>query len=294
MKARISIYILILTACINASTELNAQMYFQNMEYGFAIGGAHYFGDLNTDNSFKEVKPAITFLAKKNFNPYISLAGSATYTQLGFRDNYSTNEFQKRRNLDFKTELIELAITGEFNFFWFETSNEAKRWTPYLTGGISAFYYEPTTVYNNTTYKLRKLGTEGQNLSEYSDRKYSNIGIGIPVGAGIKYWLSPGWNLSLSVVNRFTFTDYIDDVSQTYVGEENFQINPGVMTPASYLQDKSPMIDGLKYGQNGMKRGDSQTFDQYLIFQISLTFHFKTYKCPTTRNTLWDGASVSY
>lgn len=288
--SKITIFALLLITGQNAYT----QMYFQNMEYGIAVGGAHYFGDLNTERGFQEVKPAFTFLAKKNFNPYISLVGSATYTQLAYKDSYSSNEFQKRRNLDFKSDIFEIALTGEFNFFWFETSNFDKRWTPYLTGGISAFYYEPTAVYNNTTYKLRKLGTEGQNLALYKDRKYSNVSLGIPIGAGIKYWLSPGWNLGISVVNRFTFTDYIDDVSKTYVGENNFIISPGAYTPAYHLQDKSAIIDGQKLGQPGMKRGDSQTFDQYLLFQVSLTFHFKTYKCPTTRNTLWDGASVSY
>jgi len=269
-------------------------MYFQNTEFGLALGGAHYFGDLNTDRGFKEPYPAMTLLAKRNFNPYISLVGSATYTQIGYRDAYSSNEFYQRRNLDFKSEIIEVALTGEFNFFWFETGNEKKRWSPYITGGISAFYYEPTAEYNSTTYKLRLLGTEGQNLQAYKDRKYSNISVGIPVGVGFKYWIAPGWNLGMSVVNRFTFTDYLDDVSKTYVGESAFQPNPGMTTPASYLQDRSSVIDGYKLGQVGMKRGDSQSYDQYLLFQISLTYHFKTYKCPTTRNTMWDGANVSY
>lgn len=294
LHRRIFSYICPLVLSLFLGQNTHAQMYFQSTEYGFAAGASHYFGDLNTERGLKEPKPAFTFLVKRNFNPYISLVGSATYTQLGYKDAYSKNDFYKRRNLDFKSEIYEVALTGEFNFFWFETGNEEKRWTPYILGGISAFYYEPTSVFNNTTYKLRLLGTEGQNTNLYKDRKYNNISVGIPIGFGIKYWIAPGWNLGLSIANRFTFTDYIDDVSQTYVGESTFLPTPGVTTPASYFQDKSTPVDGLKLGQYGMKRGDSQSFDQYMLFQVSLTYHFKTYKCPTTRNTMWDGANVSY
>jgi len=38
-----------------------------------------------------------------------------------------------------------------------------------------------------------------------------------PMGAGVKYFFSENLNVSFEVIHRKTFTDYIDDVSTTYV-----------------------------------------------------------------------------
>ena len=37
------------------------------------------------------------------------------------------------------------------------------------------------------------------------------------MGVGVKYFLSETVNLGLEIIHRKTFTDYIDDVSTTYI-----------------------------------------------------------------------------
>ena len=257
----------------------DAQTFYQNKEYGISLGGAQYFGDLNDDYGFKYVRPAGGVFVRIHANPYIAVRFAAQYTKVGYDDKFSSNYFNNRRNLNFRSDIIEATIQAEFNFFRFFTGELYSRFTPYLTGGIGGFYYSPYTIYNGNKVYLRPLGTEGQ-LVGYGDRAYSNLNICFPIGAGFKYWVKPGFNLGFEIANRLTMTDYIDDVSATYVGKDKFPtegLNPG---PAAALQDRSVEISNEPLGRAGKQRGTSSTKDQYLMFQFNLSFQLKTYKCP--------------
>src|SRR6187200_1427767 len=84
-------------------------MYQQLGEFGFTAGVAHYFGDLNTRAAINRPKPALGIFFKKQFNNYLGIRLSAHYAQLGYSDIYSKNEYQKRRNLSFNTDIFEVA-----------------------------------------------------------------------------------------------------------------------------------------------------------------------------------------
>jgi len=266
---------------------LTAQEFFQSTEYGVLLGASTYFGDLNPNYGYKYIRPAGGAFVRYHFNPYIAVRGALNYTKVGYDDQFTSNPFQQARNLNFRSDIIEANVMAEFNFFWFSTGDPQHRFTPYLTGGVGAFYYEPYTTYNGLRYNLRPLGTEGQNTADYKDRKYQPFSLCFPVGAGIKYWVAPGVNFSFEVVNRFTLTDYMDDVSTTYVGADKFLYNPMNPSVASVLQDRSVAVDGQKLGRAGKQRGDSATKDQYLMVQFSLSFQLKTYKCPSHLEGLW-------
>jgi len=271
----------------SSSVKSFAQEFFQSSEYGVLLGASTYFGDLNPNYGMKFIRPAAGGFVRYHLNPYIALRGAVNYTQVGYDDKFSSNAYQRTRNLNFQSHIVEANVMAEFNFFWFATGDEHRRFTPYLTGGFGGFYYNPTAMYDGKRYSLKPLGTEGQNTSEFRDRKYSNFSLCIPVGAGIKYWIKPGMNFSFEIVNRFTLTDYMDDVSNTYIGRDRFLTNPMNPTAASILQDPSIAIDGQKLGRAGKQRGDNSSKDQYLMVQFSLSFQLKTYKCPSHLDGLW-------
>lgn len=280
----------VLTVCLclaGLTSDVTAQEFYEPTEYGILLGASTYFGDLNPNYGYKYIRPAGGAFVRYHFNPYISMRGALNYTKVGYDDKFTKNPYQLQRNLNFRSDILEASVMAEFNFFWFSTGDPQHRFTPYLTGGVSAFYYEPYTTYNDMRYNLRPLGTEGQNTAEFADRKYRPYSFAIPVGAGIKYWLGPGMNLGFEIVNRFTFTDYIDDVSTTYVGADRFVYNPMNPSVASVLQDRSAGEDGQKLGRAGKQRGDRATKDQFLMVQFSLSFQLKTYKCPSHMEGLW-------
>ncbi|HLS70405.1 MAG TPA: DUF6089 family protein [Chitinophagaceae bacterium] len=282
LKSYSVFFTIILIFSINILTleKSQAQVFYTDDELGIGVGASSYFGDLNPDYNITHPKPAVSIFYKNHVHPYISLRAMLTYTQLGYKDEWSKNPFQHTRNLSFESKIFELSALGEFNFFYFLTGRKENRFTPYLLLGISAFYYNPYTYMDSKKYHLKPLGTEGQNLDMYNDRKYSNYALALPAGFGIKYWIKPGMNLSIDFLHRFAFTDYLDDVSTTYVGAKNL----GGEHPnniAAKLADRS--ID--KIGKNGVQRGDRSSFDEYFIMQVSLSLQFKTYKCPTRYNT---------
>lgn len=272
--------LLLLFSLLLISPLVKAQTFYSAYEWGYVVGGSQYFGDLNDNYGFKYVRPALGIFGRYHLSPYISVRGTVSYTKLGYDDKFSSNAFNQKRNLSFRTDVVEVAAQAEFNFFRFATGEDNSRFTPYLTGGIGAFYYNPYTELNGTKYYLRPLGTEGQNAG-YDNRKYSSISMVFPIGVGFKYWMRPGVNVGFEIADHLTTTDYLDDVSTTYVGADKFPNDPQNPNPAYILQDRSTQItpnDPL--GRAGKQRGNSSSFDQYMYFVFNLSIQLKTYKCP--------------
>ncbi|ASZ10647.1 outer membrane beta-barrel protein [Chitinophaga pendula] len=249
-------------------------------ELGFSVGGAHYFGDLNTRGAINRPKPAIGVFYRKYLNDYVGVRAHLRFMQLGYSDIYNKNDFQRRRNLSFNTNLGELAIQGDFNFFRFEPGSQEYRFSPYFTGGASVFTFNPYAYLDGTKYSLQPLRTEGQGSAMYPDRKpYSLVSYAWLLGGGFKYNISRSVNVGLEVLFRFTQTDYLDDVSTTYAGPAVFPNKPdGTPTVAYLLQDRS-YATGDRIGVAGRQRGNSRDKDQFATIELTFSFLFTTYRC---------------
>ena len=252
-------------------------------EIGISLGAAHYFGDLNTSGRINRPKPAVGVFFRKQFGNYIGLRVSGHYAQLGYSDIYNTyNEYQKRRNLSFNSNIFELGLQGDFNFFRFIPGDPYHRFTPYVTMGVGVFSYDPFAVYRGRKVALRPLATEGQGNPAFPDRKpYGSMGICLPLGVGAKYAINSRMSAAFEISYRFTNTDYLDDVSKTYIGANNFPSLPdGEPSLAQLLQDRS-YETGEIIGIEGRQRGLPKQKDSYIIAEFSLSFNLTSYKCPT-------------
>src|SRR6187431_3117413 len=115
----------------------------QEGEFGFGMGAAHYFGDLNTRAHVNRPKIAATAFFRKNFGNYIALRVGASFAQLGYSDIYNDhNEYMKARNLSFNSNVWELALQGDFNFFRFMPCERGYIFTNYVIFGIGVFNYD--------------------------------------------------------------------------------------------------------------------------------------------------------
>lgn len=257
----------------------------QEGEFGVSVGAAHYFGDLNTRAGLKRPKPALGLFFRKQFGNYVGLRVAAHYARLGYSDVYNSNEFQQRRNLSFNTNIWELALQGDFNFFKFIPGTEEFRFTPYVTLGAGVFSYDPYAYYQNQKIFLRPLGTEGQGYSQYPDRKpYGTMAFCVPFGVGVKYNVNSRMNIGFEVVHRFTNTDYLDDVSSTYVDPVIFPKLPdGTASIAELLNDRSYETGEPIGFVNGSarSRGYPKQKDQYIMAELTLSFNLTSYRCPT-------------
>jgi Domain of unknown function (DUF6089) len=269
----------------------NAQMNFETVytgEFGASIGGAHYFGDLNNRANFNRPKPAVGLFFRKQFGNYVSARISGHFAQLGYSDLYSKNEYQRQRNLSFNTNIYEVALQGDFNFFKYIPNDPTHNITPYVTLGIGFVNFNPYAYLDGKKYFLRELGTEGQTKGYLGRTPYATTAIVIPFGIGLKYNLTERTNISFEVAHRFTTTDYLDDVSKTYAGLNNFDYGPvdingnPTFSEAQLLQDRGYEISGkTNTFTQGQQRGFAKQKDQYLIAEMSISFNLSRYRCPT-------------
>ena len=277
--------LLLLTVITLSSLLVSAQReaVVQEGEFGVGIGLGHYFGDLNTRAHLNRPKFAATAFFRKNFGNYIALRAGATFAQLGYSDIYNThNEYMQQRNLSFNSNVWELALQGDFNFFRFMPGEPGYNFTPYITFGVGVFNYDPFAMLQGQKYYLRPLNTEGQGSTQYPDRKpYGSMAFSIPFGAGLKYCINDRINVGFEIVHRVTGTDYLDDVSKTYVNSSIFPTLPdGSPSPAGLLHDRSYEL-GEPIGIPGRQRGVSTQKDQFATAIFYISFNLQSYKCPT-------------
>lgn len=273
------IFFLLATLIFSVQGFSQMNEYVQEGEFGITAGVAHYFGDLNNRGKINRPKLAIGGFIRKQFGNYSAVRLSGHFARLGYSDIYSSNEYNLRRNLSFNTNIFELALQGDFNFFKFNPVDPDYSFTPYATLGIGIFNYNPYAYYKNQKIYLRPLHTEGQTF--YKNRKeYGSMALCFPIGFGVKYALNDKINISFEITHRFTTTDYIDDVSTTYVGADKFPSTAGGKSIAGIMQDRSFEV-GTPIGIEGRQRGFSKQKDQYTIAEVGISFNITSYRCPT-------------
>jgi Domain of unknown function (DUF6089) len=270
---------------LNQSRAQTDNSYVYQGEFGVIGGVSQYFGDLNPDYHFNTPKVAFGVFFRKQVTDYIAVRIQGQFAQLGYSDIYNTqNSFDLRRNLSFNTNVWQLGFQGDFNFLRFIPGDGDHRSTPYLTIGVGMFSFDPYAYLDGQKYFLRELGTEGQAIGYEGRKPYNNIAMYIPLGLGYKYNLNPKMNIGFEIVYNFTTTDYLDDVSKTYAGINNFPpAPPSPSSPAALLQDRSYETGTPPIGTAGRQRGYSNQNDGFLYAEIMFSFNISSYRCPTAK-----------
>lgn len=241
-------------------------------EVGPWIGVSNYFGDLNTNFRLDDIGPAAGIGARYNFGHRVCVKASLNYGYVYASDKESTNNFEKARNLDFKSHIGDFTATGEFNFLPYTHGSRYENFTPYLAFGVSVFYFSPFTTLDGTRHNLRPLGTEGQRVGG----EYNIISAGLTYGGGFKWDINYDYSINIEFTFRSLFTDYLDDVSTTYPQISKLNADRGSI--AVELSDRS--ITEPKIGQAGRQRGDNTRNDQYNFLGVSIMKYFGSVQCP--------------
>ncbi len=280
------------------------------VEAGFTLAPSNLLGDLG-GNSGKG-KP---FLKDNNFSMTRLMAGAhisyhpAEWYALRLSVNYGSiagddgvitgkgglEEARRVRNLDFRSKIAEAYVAGEFyptTFFEDDPSQRTHKFRPYGVAGIGVFHFNPQGKDPATGkwVNLKDLHTEGQGFPELPNRKnYSLTQVNIPIGIGVKYFLNERVSLGFEVLSRKTFTDYIDDVSTTYIDNNLFYKNLplNVAVVANRMYDKSVSAANRNAGE---KRGTSSHNDSYYSagFKLNIALgeigsSFASMRCPKLR-----------
>ena len=250
---------------------IGSAAFSQRIHVGIFGGLSAYSGDL-TDKIFpkKVTNGAIGITANYELMEQVMIRGGFTYTIVGGADRFSDDDSLIARNLAFETKITEFSLLGEYYFF----NLSEQKFSPYLFAGMAVFHFNPYD-FNGSTQKifLKPLSTEGEGLSQYPDRKaYSLTQLALPFGGGIKYAINDNLRIGLEMGLRKLFTDYLDDVSTTYVDPNDLLAAKGQLAvDMSYRGDELPG-GNPNYPAKGAQRGGSNHKDWYYMLGLHLTY----------------------
>lgn len=264
------ILFIVLTFILSSTTI--AQKALSRSELGISAGGMNYIGDLNKQSMFGKPNMGYGIFYRLNINERWSIMVSGSYGNIegGNPDKIPL------RNLSFHSHIYEGFARAEFNFRPFGFTGKSFRCSTFLFIGLGMFGFNPQAEYFNEStgetewIDLRPLCTEGQGTEAYPDRvPYGLTQLMMPFGFGVKFKLGNSIYLSAEYGFRKTWTDYLDDVSTTYV-------DPSILSPLSAeLADRSGEYQEGYVNIPGSKRGDSTLDDWYAYFNISISFNME-------------------
>lgn len=240
----------------------------QSWQAELMAGVCSYNGDLTQHRiSLQQLKPGVNLNLKYNSGDYLNFRIGIGYGKIGADDKNNTSPGLKSRNLNFKSDIIELNLIMEVTLFDPDTYTSY----PYVFGGVGVFHFNPYTF--DSAHKktfLQPLSTEGEGLSEYPSRKkYSLNQFCLPFGIGWKMPLNAKWDISYEFGYRITFTDYLDDVSKTYIN------------PSTLAFEKGPEAVQLAYrgkptnNITGRQRGNPSIKDSYYFAGIKISTNLR-------------------
>jgi hypothetical protein len=265
------------------------------------LGGGEGAGrDLFLDFDGKASRYLITAGYRYKLAEFASLRGNLTYGRLAGNDAFSGQKHRRSRNLSFRSPLIELSAVGEVYFVREKVSSRYRvrgirgalgsSMSAYAFGGIGGFYFNPRSQFvGNTTYpgdnkwySLQPLGTEGQGQPGQPD-KYKRVSLCLPMGVGVKFNLNRTMAITFEYGFRYTFTDYIDDVSGDYYNPALIAAANGSKgNAAAYFSDPKIVVetdDGPYILGDGRpivneQRGNPNSNDTYMFAVLALNYKF--------------------
>lgn len=181
-----------------------------------------------------------------------------------------------QRNLHFRSSISEVALLAEFHplTLFQSLAKEAPRFSPYITGGVGVFSFNPEAYINGNWVALQPLHTEGQGFPQYPDRRpYRLTQVNFPLGIGVKYEISALLNARVEIMHRILQTDYLDDVSRQYIDPALFSENlsHGAAELAAQLADRRQELDPSIVTREGGIRGDPKHNDAYFTIQFKFS-----------------------
>ena len=286
---------------------------------GISLNAFNYYGDLSpspkrisTDLSL--TRPAIGVSLVHRFGPRYQVVGSFMYGGIKGSDSDSADPgdtqngiYRFNRNLSFRNRIKELSAVGQVDLFENQSTYISRvNWTPYVYAGVAVFNHNPqaqapefdaagtSTGKKGEWVDLQPLGTEGQNADldpndvNHGLKPYKLIQFAIPFGLGARFRITEVIDISGEFGFRYTFTDYLDDVSGNYVDLDVFG-NDVLARAMSYRTNEvkgtpPPVGSGGAnsggytvwpgYGHEGKDnlRGNNENKDIYMVTTIRATY----------------------
>ncbi len=245
-------------------------------------GTSNYQGDLQDKRfTFNQAHLAGGLGISYDLSDHFSIRSGLNFGKVSADDKYGRNI---HRNLNFTSAITE----GNLGLEYYITPLADYSLTPYLFAGIAVYHFNPYT-HDTTGNKvfLKPLSTEGEGFIA-GRNNYNLTQLAIPFGAGVKLSLTDDINVGLELGIRKLFTNYLDDVSTTYVDESLLLANRGSEAVELAYRGNEIKSGSPLYPAAGAKRGGSKA-DWYYFTGVTISFRlgdgnslgrFSEYACP--------------
>lgn len=234
-------------------------------------GFSNYSGDIQEKRfTLDQSKGAFGLGLSYEVMPKLLVRGGLTYGRVGADDKFNSDSMRRDRNLNFQTPVVEASLVGDYSLFDIAAG---RRLTPYVFAGLALYGFNPYT-FDTTGRKvfLRDLGTEGQGLPQYPDRKkYNLVQVAIPFGVGVRFRITDNTYLGYEIGLRKLFTDYLDDVSISYADELALLSGRGPRSVDLAFRGDELKDRQLQYPDANTKRGGPEFKDWYYFSGLTLS-----------------------
>ncbi len=198
-------------------TRVTAQLFPAKYELGLTGGGFIYQGDLapRVWGSLKTTRPGFGGYAGRILSPAVTIRFAFNIGTLrGDETKFDRPEYRKYRAFKFTGTLREFSLQAKLNLE--SLTPYTLKWKPYLFAGVGIAY-----INTRTDYSEFEAGFFGPNSSTITGlaiditRPAKMQKPVVPIGVGLRYYLTEDLSLNIEGSYRLTNTDYIDGFSQS-------------------------------------------------------------------------------
>ncbi|MBL7943349.1 MAG: hypothetical protein JNM00_11310 [Flavobacteriales bacterium] len=289
---------------------------YHRHHFEFGVGTTNFLGDLGGKdgigtNDLKDLEWTEFHLAglagyRYTFKKWLFGRLDFSYSRIAGDDKLTQEAFRNNRNLHFRSNVFEINLMPEIHLrlggkrgHQYQIDRVNKNSGPWrirgsyfsVFGGIGIMHHNPKAKLGGTWYDLRPLRTEGQGLPG-GPEEYKLWRLNVPVGFNFMVRVHRQWLFGFEVTYRFTFTDYLDDVSTNYYNPYDlalYQQGTGMEDIAAYLSN--PAL-GLANGglpdmatAPGQQRGDPRDNDAYFYVMFKADYMLMKQDNFTKRKT---------
>lgn len=234
----------------------------RNFLVGLGSGTANYYGELVNPGEFGDLKYNIAANAEYYVTNRISARATLTYFRISGSD-VDADDDRQERNLSFVSGGLEFSALGVINLSPMGARfYQRSKLNLHAFAGVGVMYFNPKAELDGKKHALQPLMTE--------DVKYSRVQPVIPVGLGARIKLDPFFNLLIEGGYRFTFTDYLDDISvkrypNTATWTDPIRIALSDRRPEIGTQPSIPYEQGV--------RGNPEKNDGYFLLNVTVQYY---------------------
>lgn len=236
--------------------------------------GKRFIKDINWRNTHLGASVHFSATYEQVFAVGLQLGtGTISASDQVLKGDHSDARHRYERNLQFRSRVQDLLLLAEIHpvpLFGAETHS---LFSPYIVGGIGLFRFNPQAKIRDQWVDLQPLSTEGQGFREHPERApYKLVQLSFPIGFGLKYEPSALVNLRFEVLYRVLLTDYLDDVSTSYIDPDHFYSNlePKAALLAATASDRSGELRPGVRMTAGAIRGNPGNRDAYFTCSMKL------------------------